>query len=256
MEYKPRIYEEQLMHSCIQFAGRWGFLTRNLFSKYFCNKQRSQQLDYWSRLIKTGYFSRSEYDGNVLILSPKGKSRCAVQARPARFFQYIKHDEMVAEVTLAFSRKGLVERFWLEDELFRNHLMAFQVLGANKITRVPDMIFELRPEYQKLRFAVEIEKTRKAKSRYDKIAMAYCDLHNIDLVIFGCIDLATEDCIENSFKGIESHPARTKAAFFQVLEFVEEGFSCRIRVDGKEISFSDLFNVSNEAVTLNVQNAG
>lgn len=255
MKYKSRIYEEQLKESCIQFAGRWGFLTRNLFFKYFCNKQKTQQLKYWSRLVKTGNFLKSIYDENVLILSSKGKSQCSVQARTPRFFQYIKHDEIVADVTLAFSTRGLVDRFWLEDELFRNHLLAFQVLGGNKIMRVPDMIFELRPAYQKLRFAIEIEKTQKAKIRYDKMAMAYCDLQNVDLVIFGCIDLPTEKSIEDSFKGNENVSQRPKAAFFQFAEFAKEGFSCRIRVDGKETNFSELFNSPGEEQNSNYQNA-
>ncbi|MFN8943702.1 MAG: hypothetical protein ACK5WZ_03665 [Pseudobdellovibrionaceae bacterium] len=194
----------EILRSAQDFTARWGFLTQEIFFEFFCPMSQAQQYRYWAWLVDQGYFYKSNANPQVLLLTKKSRIRFGSLARPSRLPTYVTHDAIVARVFLAFHRRGLIVKSWLEDELMRNPIDAYKVLGAERIHRVPDLVFDLKTaDGSGIRCALEIERVTKSQSRYSKIALAYLGCSRVSVILFGCGQEATERAIRNAFNGKE-----------------------------------------------------
>lgn len=247
-------WDQAIIREALEFAGRWGFITRDLFFDYMCPRSRARQFFYWAHLVDQGLFVRSKADSLVLILSKKGRIRLGKQARPARQSVYVAHDAIAARVFLAFQKRRLIGNFWLEDELMRNPLEAFNVLGAESVHRVPDLVFDVKIKDGIVRCALEIERTTKTQSRYAKLALAYLGYSKIGVVLFGCGSHATEFAINRAFSGRVFAECKRVPGLFQYDEFDPETLSTVIRFQDRGFSIMDLLLImtKSEVPSLNL----
>ncbi len=237
-----RVLNEEIFKDAQAFAARWGFLTRDIFYKFICQMRPSQQFRYWNFLLKKRLFIRSGSNPSVLFLSRQSRRQLGQSARPSRFHSFINHDAIVADVALTLGQFNLISRYWLEDDLMRNPLDAHQILGGGRIYRLPDFVFDLKTRKSVLRCAIEIEKTCKTKSRYDKIALAYSDYRRINLVLFGCVNKATESMIRRSFSCQTLRDLGTVPGTFLISEFGEHGLATRLRFNEKELPLQNMLH--------------
>ena len=254
-----RTLDETIINQAQEFAARWGFLTKDLFFKFFCTKQRSQKFEYWNRLVESGLFVRSKSKPEVLFLSKKGRNNFWKESRPSRFHVFIDHDAIIADILLTLEQHDLVRQYWLEDELMRDPSLAYGVLGADKIYRIPDLVFDLKTPGEQVRCVLEIEKTMKTSSRYSKMALAYCDYCNINLVLFGCEDRYIENVVIRTFFTSFGVGQKIVPGTFLYEDFLKSTFSTKVRFAGKEFIFEKMLQLltkqpvqnSNSKVVLN-----
>lgn len=238
-----RTLDDSIIKQAQEFTARWGFLTRDLFFKFLCEKQRTQKFEYWNRLAGTGLFVKSKSNSEVLFLSRKSRNLFAGESRPSRFHVFIDHDAIVADVLLTLKRLDLVREYWLEDELMRDPPLAYRILGADKVYRIPDLVFDLKTPNGQVRCVLEIEKTLKTSARYERMALAYGDYDHINLVLFGCESTYTEGIVKKSFSASFGGGQRVVPGTFLFEDFLKSTLSAKVRFADKEFTFDKMLQL-------------
>lgn len=235
---------QKVLAEALEFTARWGFLTQEIFFEFICQMSQAQQYRYWAFLIGEGYFLKSKDTDHVLILSKKGRAEFGDIARPARSRFYVEHDSIVARIFLALERRGLIADSWLEDELIRNPMDAYEILGMPQIHRVPDLVFDLKTSGgQVVRCALEIERVTKSQSRYAKMALAYLNASKIDVVLIGCGQHTTERMVRRAF-GTPSHiESKRVPGTFLYDEFDPESLVSVLRFQDNEMNIERFLEV-------------
>lgn len=193
--------EMVITRSAVNFAARFGFIHQELFFEYFCNRKKSQSYNYWGKLLTNGSFIGSSSDKHIFYLSAKGRRGAEFEPVPTRNIYLVPHDLLVAKIILELELSGLVVESWTEAELLGSASTTYQVLGVNRIDKLPDLVVDLKGKDKVLRLAFEIEHSRKTKERYDRMAVNYLSMKNINLVIFGASHLMIAQSIKRSFSG-------------------------------------------------------
>lgn len=237
-----RTLDESIIKQAQEFTARWGFLTRDLFFKFFCAKQRSQKFEYWNRLTGTGLFVKSKSNSEVLFLSRKSRHYFAGESRPSRFHVFIDHDAIVADVLLTLERLDLIREYWLEDELMRDAPLAYRVLGADKVYRIPDLVFDLKASNDQVRCVLEIEKTLKTSARYQKMSLAFGEYGHINLVLFGCESTYTESVIKRAFSASLGSQKVVPGTFLYE-DFLNSALSAKVRFADKQFEFQNMLKL-------------
>lgn len=234
----------KVINDTLEFASRWGFLTKDLFFEFFCPMSQAQQYRYWARLTQEGYFIRSKHQEHTLILSHRSRKFLGDQVRPSRSHFYIEHDSIVARFYLSLTKKGFVESSWLEDELMRNPIEAYTILGCQQLQRVPDLIFDLkRLNAPAIRCSLEIERVTKSRSRYSKMALAYLDMSKIGISLFGCVSESTEKAIRYAFSSNEFVERNRIPGTFLYEAYDPLEFNSQLRFANTEMKFENFIKV-------------
>jgi len=238
-----KLIKDKVIREAVHFAARWGFLTRDLFFEFICPMSRTHRYRYWALLLTQGMFLRSNANPLVYILSKKGRLHYGEQARPARQSVYIEHDEILARVFLSLQKRDIILRSWFEDELMRNPLDAYVVLGAERLHRIPDLVFDLKSNDGFVRCALEIERTTKAQSRYSKMALAYLGYSRVSMILFGCGSETTESAIRRAFGGKMHVEKKRVPGIFRYDEFNPKELNTNIRFENKELEMRELLSI-------------
>ena len=229
-----------LQLSAEAFAIKFGFLTRDLFFDFFCPTKRTQKYEHFNRLIKTGAFVRSDGGPNLLYLSSRRRKQLPVKAVPARFPSFIPHDTDVARFLLLAERCGVVTRSWTEAELATAPWDAQELLGSEILAKLPDLLIDLNSDQNRIRIAVEVERTRKSRMRLDRVASSYLGMKKVDLVLFGCETNTVADEVKRAF-GYPAFQSSDKGPiYFQTSALRRSGLDCEAEVFGRRESLRQL----------------
>lgn len=226
------------------FAARFGFITQDLFFRYLCPKGRSQSYFHWKALVDDGWFIRSTRDMRVFYLSRKSRKALGAGCIPARALTYVDHDSHLGAFYLSMDRTGLVLRAWTEADMNRAPWEAYQILGSDRLSKIPDLVLDLRTDRGFLRVAVEIEKTRKSRSRYSQIAMSYLDMPRIDLVIFGGDSEAIITEVRRAFLGENFQKNQKIPATFLLKDFEARAFNAGFQFQGRDYEFGEFLRAA------------
>jgi hypothetical protein len=218
-----------------------GLSNERSFFKFFCSKQRTQKFEYWNRLIGSGFFVKSEANPEVLFLSKSSRKVFGSESRPPRFHAFIDHDEIIADFLLTLEKCELIRQYWLEDELIRDPALAYRVLGADKVYRIPDLVFDIKTPTGQMRCVLEIEKTAKTQVRYQKMSLAYSDYSHINLVLFGCANSYIENSISKIFSTSFGIGQRVVPGIFLYEDFLTSTFAAKVRFADKEFTLEKMF---------------
>src|SRR3989338_8552120 len=95
--FQVRQMNDQILKEALEFAARWGFLTKDLFYDFICRMSLAQNYRYWRSLSEDGLLVQSKASENVLLLSHKIRRQMfGESARPSRLPAYIDHDSIAA----------------------------------------------------------------------------------------------------------------------------------------------------------------
>jgi hypothetical protein len=240
---------EKIILAAVSFAERWGFLTQSLFFEFLCPLRHVQSYEYWSHLVRSGLFIKSKSNTRTLILSHKARLTLGDSTRPARSHFYIQHDEVVARLFLALELRGLIIDSWLEDELIRNPIEAYSVLGTQRLHRLPDVVFDLRNNSgSPIRCALEIERTTKSEARYRKMALAYLNCSKVSVVLVGCSHRSTAESVRKAFNSDAHIESKRTPGTFVYESFDPENLSIPIRFQNNEMPFEKFLEVVTKGV--------
>lgn len=240
-----RKMNSEIIRNAQIFASRWGFLTRDIFFDFICELGRSQNYEYWNHLVASGLFVRSAASDSVLLLSHKSRrSNFGKSARPSRLPTYIEHDAIAARYLLTLERTNLISTYWLEDELLRNPTTAYQVLGAERLHRIPDVVFDLKTATGTLRCALEVEKTAKTHARYSKMALTYLGYKKIGITLFACGNAWTENAVQLAFQGRTFEEKKKIPGRFQYLDFESHSLEAMIRFGSNQMRMKEFLEIA------------
>lgn len=228
----------------IDFAGRFGFLTYDLFSDLLGTVSRFQRFRRWQMLIESGCFKPSEKSSKVLYLTQKGFRLAGQNAVKRKYFYHIDHDSYVAKLVLNLEDHFEVIRYWTEAELRMSAWEAIGTLGVDDLTKIPDLIVDFRTESGAVRIAFEVEASRKSADRYDQIALAYLEMRRVDLVLYGCGNEHIEEQILRAFNGSAFEAAGKCPATFSLCDFSDRALNASTLFWNRVMSLAELVSAS------------
>lgn len=243
--FRPQVRTMRRSNPALQlsaetFATKFGFVTRDLFFEFFCPTKRTQQYEHFNRLVKVGAFVRSDNDQNLLYLSSRRRRSLPVKAVPARFPSFIKHDTDVARFLLLAERGKFVSRSWTEQELAIAPWDAQALLGSELLAKLPDLLIDLTCNQNRIRIAIEIERTRKSRMRLDRIASSYLGMKSVDLVIYGCETDAIASELKRAFGYVAFRDSDKGPVYFQTSALRRNGLDCEAEVFGRRETLREL----------------
>ena len=229
---------------CLYLAKKFGFIPRSVVWDLLAPKGKTARYAYWGEFQKSSLFAPYRIGNSspeYLILSPKGKELMGDDSVSEVNNIYLEHDEIVMRFCLLLIQKHSVAQSWSEGELKKDRVMAIKNLGDGVVSKLPDLLFDLGKVSSAKRFALEIERTRKSRGRYQTMCRAYGRAIYIDSLLFGVKDDSIEDAIkfEITEGGLEF--ANKEVGFFCIDDYLENSFQAKVRVGSKEFSLEEYF---------------
>jgi len=230
----------KVMKDAAEFAGRFGFLSREIFFEHLCSKSRARKYKNWDALVMNGIFYRSRGNPGVLHLTRMGIALAGSRSIRWRPHVYIPHDTHAANVWYAFRQAQLLTRGWTEGELKAQPWDALRHLGGENIEKVPDLLVDLEAQGHAVRIAVEIEASRKSRMKYDQIALAYARITRVDLIMFLCEDRNVELQILGAFDSEFLRKRQKQPVTVLIDDFTKHRLNATASLAGRDFSLETL----------------
>ena len=236
-----------------KIAAKFGFLSREIFFHTLSPFSRAHTFRTWAGLPSSGSFDIASGSKDIFYLSRR--RRCALNTAPVplRNLAYVDHDNHVARMYLMLRRTGLVRRAWSEQELGMSPWDAMEILGSDNLGKIPDLVVDLSVGEDTLRVAIEIERRRKSRLRYDHVALGYLRMAKVDLIIYGCDSRAIEREVRRAFSGEVFRSKRRQPGFYDLEAFRTTGLEVPFEIFGRRYSLIEFLRLATKSVPPNSQ---
>ena len=225
--------------SALEFAYKFGFLTRHIFFDFICCGSTATKYRNWKTLLIDRLFAESPMSKDILFLTRKGLAQLGGQAVKNRVYHYIPHDEIVAKMLLVLEKTNLTISSWTEGELKASNWDTISILGGENFEKLPDLVVDMKGSSRVVRIAVEVEATLKSRLRYDKIALSYRTMKNIDLIIFVTDSRAAELQIKRAFNSEVFRKVGKIPAFIKAKDFSTHFLESEVRIQDMRLTFKN-----------------
>lgn len=229
----------------LMLAHKFGFISKDIFWDFLSPDGISTKYKHWRRLCKSPFFSPYHSGSGVpeyLFLSAKGKQRMGQDAVTQTVDVYLAHDELVMRCYLHLKNESLMVNCWSESELKADRTLSIKSLGNGVVSKLPDLLFDVRGGTDTIRCALEVERTRKSQARYRAIRGAYAKASKVDLVLFGVSDPKIEEAITKEVITASGNTLGREMGFFDISDFTEQGLDSQLRIVGKETTLKKFFH--------------
>lgn len=230
----------KILQNSINFAARFGFLTKEIFFEQVCQKKKSQQYVHWGKLISDGYFFRSTKLPNLLYLTPRGKRLAQFSVAPHKSLYSLNHDIMVANTFLQLEATGKIKSSWTEFELSKDQYQTCLLLGVKRLEKLPDLLVDLKGTSKTIRIAIEIENTLKTKDRYYRISQNYLAMNNVKLIVYGCSSTTIEVSVKAVFSDSQFLREQKTPITFLNSEFKKNHLDTEARILNRNMSLKKM----------------
>lgn len=223
---------------------KFGFISKSVVWDFYCPSGKSVRYKNWKYLSESPLFSSYVSGSGVpeyLTLSSQGRRLMGEDSVAQVSSVYLAHDEIVMRFYLHLQKLNLMERCWSEGELKMDRVLSVKGLGDGVIGKLPDLLFDLKMENSTLRFALEIERTRKSQGRYKSMNRSYQRASNVDLVLFGVADGKIEEALKREIFDGGTNSMGKEVGFFELTEFAGLQMEASLRIARKELSLKKLF---------------
>ncbi len=238
--------EPKAIQRALLVATKFGFLPKEIFWNYLTTPNTSYKYDLWNRLMTSGCLAEYKRVGvaeNYYCLSKRGISVMRDQgfitvckAHPLHF----EHDEIVMTFALACENAGLIKDSWNTDRMLRHYLPKEQIDQFGRVfEKLPDLIFNLNIENFKIECALEVERSRKSKARYDAFVLSYAKDKNIGLVIVAYNDNYVVKSIEDAIKRLGYPQSARPIVFCRIKDLLETSTEFELQLGTSKIQFSE-----------------
>lgn len=243
-EKEPRAVQKALL-----VATKFGFLRKETFWNYLTTPNVSYKYDLWNHLMATGYLSEYNRIGvaeNYFCLSIKGtRLMCDLGYQPVAKVHplHFEHDEIILNFALACEKDELIKDSWRTERVARALSPVEQVkLTGGILEKYSDLLFEVNVEKIKILCALEVERTRKSKSRYDAFVLAYNRHKGIGLILVAHKDEYVKRSILESIKRLGYPQDKRPIVFCKISEILNQPSNFEISINSKKIRFSSYVN--------------
>ncbi len=236
--------ESDAVKKSLMVLAKFGYLRKEFFWSYLSANSRSCKFRSWKKLLATGYleaYQRSFIGEDVFKLSKRGKRILANagllpvgHAHPLHF----EHDDNAIHFALASEKAGFIESNWLSEKVLRQTAPQelTKIFGA-ELYKLPDLVFDIRLAGQSLKVACEIERTRKAQTRYDAFVSAYSRAKGIHLVLVAYNDRSVMESIRTSAKQLSYPQSQRPIAFCKISELHKSWTNFPVMIGDQSLPF-------------------
>lgn len=208
----------------IQFAAKFGFISRRLWEKHFSKRSRTRNIRVWRQFTEEGYF-RPHHDerySDVLFLARRAKKLLEESGQryvtPSNVYQ-ISHDEKVAEIALKISAAGLIEKFSTESELKKQFMDWRKLAREGQSAKFPDLLLH---GANGAAIALEVELSRKSPERYRKVMQSYSNQQLAKTVIFLSDQNVIFERISRATKAVHFPTWETPIGFSSLKDWLDD----------------------------------
>lgn len=236
---------EDLEFVSLGLAKKFGFISKKIIWDFFSPAGKSVRYENWKKLTSSPYFTSYGLSSGVpeyLSLSSKGRKLMGVDSITQASEIYLAHDELVMRFYIMALKKGFIDKAYSEGELKMDRSLSIKNLGDGVVSKLPDLLFDLKGGHDFFRCALEIERTRKSGGRYTTMRRAYQRATKVDLILFGVDSEKIESIITNEFNNGGSNSTGKEFGFFDLSNFQEQGFESELRISGKVTTLSKYFH--------------
>lgn len=190
-----------ILCKAIRVAAKAGFLSRRIWDERLSYGHRSWKFRQWKALVSDGYFVPCRdfgFTDDALILSRKGiEVATSHQVDPVGppGAKNIWHDDDLIAMALILEEKGLISNWVTESELKNGRLREFFPHQDDiRALKFPDLVIQLKHPSDIVLWAIELERTRKEKTRYYDMVQSYAGSSRINAVL---VVVATDSIEKN-----------------------------------------------------------
>ncbi len=235
---------KDVVEAAEQIAAKFGFLSRETFFEVLSPFSQSHTYRMWNSLMSSGRFILASGSDDILYLSLRRRRQMPLGPVPVRNLVYVEHDNHVANICFRLRQTGVLRRVWSEQQLSQSPWDAANLLGVHQLDKIPDLVVDLHAGEQTLRVAIEIERRRKSKLRYDQVAAGYLRMAKIDLVIYGCENRVIENEVRRAFSGELFRTKRREPGIYDLGLFRKLGLHAPIEIFGRSYSLVDFLKLA------------
>jgi len=213
----------------IQFAARFGFLTKDLWINFFEIGGRTSKFVRWKRLLDRGFFKKhpASRSDDVLVLNPTNVWRfCSSEPVLPPPIAQIRHDEIAAHGALQLEASKLFSEIQPESQLKR---IGFEWNRARD--KYPDLAIRIGEEM----VAIEMELTQKSAYRYRAIAESYLRRGDYKTAIFVVPNKAIMQAVVRAFS-----ETKCELGFMKLEDWMKDPLSARIALANSGTSLREL----------------
>ena len=242
---KPQVPPSAIVTSAIRVAAKPGFLSRRIWDEYLSHGHRSWKFRQWKALMTEGYFEPCcdfGFTDEALILSRKGVGTATfLQMDPVRppGAKSIWHDDDLIAMALVLEKKGLISSWLTESELKCGRVRDFFPYQDDLCAlKFPDLVIQLRHPKEKVFWAIELERTRKEKTRYYEMIQSYAGTFKINAVLVIAATESIEKNIQWAMNRLSYPQAKRPILFARYGEFLAAPDSAELRMGDKRSSIA------------------
>lgn len=236
--------EPKAIQKALLVATKFGFLRKETFWNYLTTPNISYKYDLWNHLMESGYLAEYKRIGvaeNYYCLSKRGISlmrdqghKVVCKAHPLHF----EHDEIVLSFALACENAQLINENWTTDRMLRHYLPHEQIeLIGRSLDKLPDLLFELNIENLNIECALEVERSRKSKVRYDSFVLSYAKDKKTELVLVAYNDRYVVNSIQDAAKRLGYPQDSRPIIFCHIKDLMENPSNFEIQLGENKIQF-------------------
>lgn len=151
---------------------------------------------------------------------------------------HFEHDDTIINFLLSLGQKNLIQNSYLSEKVLRQ-LPASKVIDAigQSPEKLPDLVFELKLTNLNFKIALEVERTRKSKPRYDHWIQSYAKAEKLNLIILAYNDHSVFQTIQGAIKFYQYPQHLRPIAFCKIQELLKNWTNFPTYINGINIPF-------------------
>ncbi len=233
------------VYQAVEFAGKIGFLSRELWSELFSSGGKRWQGQQLKKVVQAkllmpypnsalrDYYCLTKASRNLL----ENLNLCVLN--PVNSNQ-LEHDGLVARSMWRLSKLGLITRWRVEAELKREQVREYQLSRDVRNKKYPDAVFKMKVFGEERTIALEYERTMKSAGRYRDALWLYSKMNSFAMILFVCENLAIENALKRRLQYMKLPDLWGRVAFAKVSDWRENPSEAPIGLGDKIVRLKDL----------------
>ena len=191
----------------ITLAAKTGFLSKGIWLDFFAVGSRSWRSAVWLSFRERGHFRPhpSTRARDVIVLNRKSdlvRRMVGTDFASPPYVSQLDHDEVCTRIALTLERQGVIQSYMTEADQKRHFFGWNQSFREAKSVKFPDLLLELNCPGGKKTLAIEIELSRKNRTRYCAIFRAYKTKRDHNMVVFLARSETIFDALSRAMKDV------------------------------------------------------
>jgi len=229
----------EFIQSVLKFISKSGYLRKSFYFDYLSPKSRSTKFRNWKIILDSRYvipYNRSFIGEDVYKLSKRGKrilSNSGIEFVSAAHPLHFDHDDLAIQFALACQQSKIISPNWNLERTLRSRQK-----DNFHDSKLPDLTFEIPLIQNSLHAVLEVERTRKSKSRYDDFILGYRNVTDTDLILIAYKDESIRKHIQISAQRFQHPQDQRPLAFCKLSDLRENPTNFLMQFERSEIYFS------------------